>query len=224
MKKVFIFSILMSVAVIARAQFQQFHAGVSLPSGKFGDGNEKTEYPWNGKGFAAMGFNMGYKLYNPLTIDEGLTWVFGIEAFYNPLNTDLKDKIEKTWKNITPSMYLNFSATFGLNYAVPLNEKLKLYGEAALGSNFSYITDFDMEDSSSSYQKYKFTPLFGLAWGLEAGLFIDSKYSIGLRHNNLGSYKFKYEIDYPGDRATSKEKFDKALPVTVTSVCLGLLF
>ncbi|MDR0507515.1 MAG: outer membrane beta-barrel protein [Dysgonamonadaceae bacterium] len=235
MKRVLVLSIfLMSVAVIAQAQFQQFHVGAAFPSGKFADGNEKTESIYtSGKGFAATGITAGYKLYNMLSV-ENMSWVFGIEIFFNPINSDLKDVLEKDWKDITPLMYFNFPVTFGLNYAIPLNgEKMKLYGEAAIGANFSMLTDFVFENNKNNTtttryanEKISTTPLFGFTYGLEVGLFINSKYSIGLRHNNLGSYKYKYEEEYESKSniPSLKGKFDKALPITITSLTVGVLF
>jgi hypothetical protein len=209
---------------MVRAQFSQFHGGIGFPSDRFADGDYFSDVLAQGRGMAALGFTAGFKLYNPLSV-ENLTWVFGIEAFYNGLNQDAKDGLEeKGFDDVTFPVYFNFPVTFGLNYAIPLQENVKLYGEAAVGGNFSMPTKLDFADSGN-YQEmtYKFTPIFGFAYGLEGGLFLNGKYSIGLRYNNLGSYKYKYEIDYEV-KSTDKEKFGKALPITVVSLCLGLLF
>jgi hypothetical protein len=226
MKKTIIFSVLVSLAITAQAQFSQFHAGLVFPSGKFGDGNEKTENIGDGKGFAATGFTIGYKHYSPLSA-ENLSWVFGIEAFYNALNSDYKDYYEdhSGYKDITFPIYLNFPVTFGLNYSIPLNgESLKIYGEVALGANYSMLTNYINEDRPEYYDReFIFTPAFGLAYGLEGGLFINNKYSIGLKYNNLGSYKYKYKIEY-SDGTDKKDKYNKALPITSLSLSLGILF
>jgi hypothetical protein len=223
-KTIIIFSVFISLATMVQAQFSQFHAGLAFPSGKFADGETAYDILKNGKGGAAMGFTAGYKHYAPLST-ENLSWVFGIEAFYNGLSSDMKDELEDDdFDDITYPMYFNFPVTFGLNYAIPLQETVKLYGEAAIGVNFSMPTKLDYSDSPR-YQEYtyKFTSAFGLAYGLEGGLFINNKYSIGLRYNNLGSYKYKYEVDYE-ERSTEKEKFGKKLPITNISLCVGVLF
>jgi hypothetical protein len=209
------------------AQFNQFHAGLTLPNGKFADGDEKKDDITDGKGFAATGFTIGYKHYGPLASTEGLSWVFGIEAYYNGLNSDYKDYTEDDfWDDgdVTFPVYLNFPVTIGLNYAAPLNEKIKLYGEVVGGANYSMPTNFNFEDKQG-YQdmEYKITAAFGFTYALEAGLFIQNKYSIGLRYNNLGSYKYKYKIDYETNSSV-KEKFDKALPITNVSLAFGILF
>jgi hypothetical protein len=223
-KSVFLFSLLLSVALSAQAQFSQFHVGLVSPSGKFADGNERTENLYDGKGFAATGITIGYKHYSPLNV-ENLSWLFGIEAYYNGLNSDYKDETEDDgWDDITFPVYLNVPVTFGLNYGIPLASSVKLYGEVALGGNFSMPTKFSLADQPG-YQDMEITttPAFGLAYAIEGGLFLNDRYSIALRYNNLGSYKYKYEIDYE-TASSDKEKYDKALPITNLSICVGILF
>jgi hypothetical protein len=222
MKKTFIiFSVLVGLATAAQAQFSQFHAGFSFPSGKFGDG----ESLFSNKGSAATGLTAGYKRYNPLGV-ENLTWVFGIEAFANGVNSDVKDGYDDLgWDDLTFPIYVNVPATFGLNYSIPLNgDLLKIYGEAAAGANFSMITNF-LRSDRPNYQdaEIRFTPAFGFAYALEGGLFIKNKYSIGIRTNNLGSYKYKYEVEFE-DGEVRKEKYSRRLPITSISLCAGILF
>jgi hypothetical protein len=224
-KTIILIHVFMCLAWLAQAQFSQFHAGFVFPNGKFADGDEKRDDFFDGKGFASTGFTIGFKQYNPLSATEGLSWVWGIEAYYNGVNSDYRDAVDDTgWDDVTFPKYLNFPLTVGINYAIPINEKAKIYGEAALGGNFSLPTVFKLGDRSG-YQdmEIKVTPAFGFAYGIEGGLFINNKYSIGLRYNNLGSYKYKYEIEYE-DADSKKDKYDKALPITNISLSVGLLF
>jgi hypothetical protein len=224
MNKLVIMSLLAGMATMAQAQFSQFHIGLAFPSGKFADGEYASDVLQYGKGFAATGFTLGYKYYSPLAV-ENLTYVFGIEAFYNGINSDAKDGLDdEDYDDVTFPKHLNFPVTVGLNYAIPLQENLKLYGEAAVGGNLSMPTKIAYSGSDRFYDySLKFTPAFDLAYGLEGGLFINNKYSVGLRYNNLGSYKYKYEIDSDGSEAIN-ERFGKALPVINVSLCVGLLF
>jgi len=59
---------------------------------------------------------------------------------------------------------------------------------------------------------------------LEGGFFINDKYSIGLRYNNMGSYKYKYEVkaESQGYTDIEKGKLDTALSITNISLCLGI--
>lgn len=207
---------------LTQSPFSQFHVGLVFPSGKFSAGSDIEDFYTNGKGSAAMGFTAGYKYYNPLST-ENLSWVFGIEVFYNGLNSITKDAMDDPHADVTYPMYFNFPATIGLNYATPLQENIKLYGEAAIGGNcsivtkigYSYDSSYNSNDDKYSYDA-TFNPTIGFAYGLEAGLFINGKYTIGLRYNNLGSYKYKIkdEDDY----------INKKLSITNTSLSVGILF
>lgn len=225
MKKIItLVCLLMCLVTMASAQFSQFHAGLSFPTGKFGDGDYASDLMSKGKGFAAMGLTAGYKYYSPLAI-ENMSWVFGIEAFYNGLNSDGKDGLEdNSFRDLRYPMYFNFPLTFGLNYAIPLQSGLKLYGEVGVGGNFSLPTNLSYSDSDS-YQDmtYKFTSTFGFAYRVEGGIFISDKYSLGLSYNNLGSYKYKYKVEYES-KSSDKGKFGKALAITNISLCFGFLF
>jgi len=219
---------------VSQSPFSQFHVGVAFPSGNFSDENPDNEWLNSGKGYAAMGFTAGYKYYSPALSIDNLTWVFGFEVFYNGLNSDVKDSdVKDSGWDVTYPMYFNIPITIGLNYAIPLQNNLKLYGEAAIGGNFSLVTKKVWSHSSGSYTEtgtINFAPAFGFTYGLEAGLFINSKYSIGLRYNNLGSYKYKWKSSHSyssnnyNSNETTKGRTDKALSITNTSICLGILF
>ena len=125
-----------------------------------------------------------------------------------------------------------------MNYVIPLKENIKLYGEAAIGGNFSMVTKMGGYLNETNYggskdydDKTTYTPALGFAFGLECGVFINEKFSIGLRYSNLGSYKYKYkhnreEIYQNGESIPSSDegKYSKALSITNISICLGLLF
>ncbi|MDR2086964.1 MAG: hypothetical protein LBP72_07280, partial [Dysgonamonadaceae bacterium] len=152
MKKVFVLVLfLVSCVSVMNAQFSQFHVGVALPQGDFGDGDVDDDEPFgDGVGFAATGFNVGYKYYNPLSA-KNLSLVFALDVFYNGLNSDVKDDFEDAedaadgdFEYSLPA-YLNIPVTLGLNYAHPLSSTIDLYGEVALGFNFSKITDLKIE-------------------------------------------------------------------------------
>jgi opacity protein-like surface antigen len=232
MKKYFILVLVLVTCVSAiNAQFSQFHVGLALPQGDFGDGNEKKEFFMSdGVGFAATGFNIGYKYYNPLSVEK-LSLVFGLDVFYNGLNSDAKDEWGDDDADISWPAYLNIPVTIGLNYAHPINEAISIYGEFALGVNFSKITNFHTEYSDDDYQSestYKYDAAFTFCYGLEAGVFINKKFSIGLRYNQLGSHKFKgkkeWYYEQYDDEGDDKFKFGKALSISNLSLSVGILF
>jgi len=194
----------------SRSSFSQFHVGIAAPSGNFADG-------------VAMGFTAGYKYYGSLSA-ENLSWVFGIGAFYNAVSASAKKALDSQFQaqypdcKITYPMFFNFPATIGLNYAIPLQETTKVYGEAAVGGNFSMPTKIQVSYGGASATNAT-TPAFGFAFGVEVGVFINNKYSIGVRYNDLGSYKYKHKVTGGADYTD-----DEALAISDLSICLGVLF
>ena len=114
----------MSTFVGLSAQNSQFHVGLGFPNGRFGDDDKSSSK----SGYAAMGFNIGYKYYKPLTAPN-LSFVFTIDAFYNDLQGDRKDYWEDKYSDVdfTFSKYINAPVTVGLNYFFPLTETVKVY-------------------------------------------------------------------------------------------------
>jgi opacity protein-like surface antigen len=231
MKKVFIFSfILMSYVTVMNAQFSQVHVGLALPQGDFGEYNTKSSSN-NPQGVAGTGFNIGYKYYNPLSTPN-LSFVFGIDVFYNGLNSDYKDDVTEGYDEYVEAgyiedyeytfpAYINIPVTVGANYTYPINEKIKIYGELGLGANYSKVTSekssYTDSNGDEEEDEYKLDAAIGFTYGLEAGLFINNKFTIGLRYNNLGSYNYK---DEDGDKVYGK----KSLTISNLSLSVGYLF
>jgi len=216
----------------------QFHAGVNFPLDNFAGGHELNDVFGEGKGFAAIGFTVGYKLYSQIGV-ENLSFVFCLDAFYNGFNSDGKDFFDEPEEyanvDITYPKYLNFPATIGLNYAIPASETVKIYGEGGIGANLSTISKASLSgsdfDGYKFYEEVKFTPKVGFIFALEGGVFINQKVSIGLRYNNFGSYKYKYKYEgKEGDREwrlyqyKGKDILNKSLPISNISLRVGIMF
>jgi opacity protein-like surface antigen len=222
----------MAASALAQEGFKGFqvHAGVAFPSGNFGSDN-KNRTPYDGHGHAATGFNLGVKVYAPLSSVDGLSLVFALDGFYNGLQSDYTEdaieEIEDDGGEVTMSKYINVPLTAGINYAHALNDKLHLYGEFGLGVNYSTITNNveEYEDTDTKYTN-SYKSAFGLAYGLEAGILINKKFNIGLRYNGLGSYKYKgtYTEEVNGDEDKNDIKFDKKLPINNFSIVIGITF
>lgn len=199
----------------------QVHAGLGFPTGKFASDNDKYD-PDEGHGHAAMGINLGGKYYQPIKSLDRLSWLVGLELFYNGLQSDYKDDIEDgSSGDFTFPKYVNLSPTAGLNYQLPMTSSFSLYGEIGVGLNYSAITNYSKEGGS-----YDFTTSFksqvGLAYGLEAGALINNNITVSLRYNGLGSYKYKYTDKYNDDE--SDGKFEKSLPIELVSLAVGYRF
>lgn len=224
MKKTLIFLfMLMGTVATMNAQSSQFHAGIGFPKGDFGDDDQSNDKA----SAAAMGFNIGYKHYKSLSTPN-LSFVIGLDIFYNGLKSDTKDEYEDYFDgyDVTFPMYFNIPATVGLNYAYPVSDQVSLYGEIGVGVNGSIQTPFKIENSAYKYeQKTVYDPSFKLCYGLEGGLLIQNKYTISLRYNQLGTHKYKYKttITSNGSKDTEKGKGDKS-PISIISLTVGIKF
>jgi opacity protein-like surface antigen len=235
MKKVILTSVAivaMTTSALAQDGFSGFqvHAGVAFPSGDFGSEN-KNKGPVDGHGHAATGFNLGFKVYAPLSSSNGLSLVFGLDGFYHGLQSDyMEDDIEDVEDDggeVTLPKYINIPLTAGLNYAHPLNDNFNLYGEFALGVNYSKFTNSVVEYEDDDYKSTtSFNSAFGFTYGLEAGILINKKINIGLRYNNFGAYKYKYTstVERGSNEDEDDGKFDKKLPIGNLAIVLGITF
>ena len=209
--------------LVVNAQSSQFHAGLSFPTGDFGDDDPKSEKG----GAASMGFNIGYKYYSPLP-NPYLSLVFGIDIFYNDLTGDEKDRWEKNYKDydISFSKYINAPISGGLNFTYPATEKIGVYGEFALKLNTSWLTPLTIEHNSSGAEvKQKYDPAFKICYGLEGGILINKRYTIGLQYNQFGTYKYKYKqtVEYNGNKDSEKDKTGKR-PISNVTLAFGIKF
>jgi hypothetical protein len=215
------------ISLTMRAQFSQAHLGVTFPGGDFGD-------------VAATGFNLGYKYYKPLST-ENLSLVFGVDLNYNGTNSDVSDFAKEELDELIElgliesyeasfSQFVNIPVTVGINYLYPVNESVKAYGEFAVGVNYSVMTSEEATVKSgnfSSKEEMSFDPSLGFGFGLEAGAFINDKFSIGLRYNLLGSHKYDYKetsIDEQGNKTEDKGSIREALSLNNLSIVVGIKF
>ena len=112
-----------------------------------------------------------------------------MEFYYHKLSSDSKGY----GIDVTYPAYLNLPVTIGGNYNTLLipNTSVNIYGEAAIGVNVSYITPTEVIENFN----VSFDPAFGFCYGIEAGIVLNDMVNIGVRYNNLGTYKYNYKIN-----------------------------
>jgi hypothetical protein len=192
------------------------HAGLFLPQGNFAEN-------------AATGYNLGAKVYSPIASVKGLSWFIGADVYYNAMQTEALEQLiednEENGYDVTSPKILNIPVLGGVNYTYSLNETIGLYGELGLGLNVSKFTDLKISDEESS-ETYKYDIVTGFAYGLEAGILLKGKYTIGVRYNNLGSYKLKgkYVYEYDGDIMTDEKFTDNKISISGIALTVGILF
>lgn len=234
MKKDFLFIAIFIFCLSAFAQAQtdasksngsfQFHLGLAFPQSDLVDDSYDDDALYKGSGNASMGLNLGIKYYSPLK-PTGLSLVFSMDFLFNPLSKDFRDQYEKDsdGEDITFPKYINIPILGGLNYKIPVSEKLSLFGEGGIGLNILKITNF--KSKSDSYElSEKYSPSSKLGYALCGGVLIQDKYSIALSYFGLGSHKSKYKWEQTGNGYTNKgdDKFERSLDIKELTLTFGI--
>ena len=226
---VFVF---VSLTLISKAQGNfGLHVGASFPMGDFAD--DKTD----NSGSAGTGLNVGIKYFYPVSTCKGLSLTAGIDLFDNGLNQDATDNFKKQINannlgisdlSISSFDYVNIPVLVGFNYNYPVDKTLSLFGDAALGINYSKITDLSILFKYQGTQVKStetFTPKTNLAFQFGGGLLIQNTYSIGLHYNMLGSYAFKTKTtnETSGQSQTSNGS-DADVKISTLTLEVGIRF
>ena len=239
MKKVFLLAVFAASVLVVNAQSSnwQFSIGASLPGGDFKDTNKNFDLE-AGDGFAATGLTLGLKYIQPLAAVEGLSWTLGADIYFNPLNSDYKEKIadmideaEEYYDEVgyTLPRYFNVPLTVGVNYQYSINEKTAIFAELGLGYNLSKMTNqksWIEDDGYEESETLKLDISTAFCYRLEAGVLFNQKYSLSLKYNALGSHKYKGEYIWEDDDddGSSKYKYDKALNISTIGLTFGVRF
>ena len=242
MKKIIFFSLIIIKCIgVTNAQSFQLHTGPVFPTGNLAS-NDANVYAGN----ATVGFNIGMKSYLPLS-HSNLSLMFGVDFFFNGLTAGHKDYLdsfvelddEYYYDEHNYPVYLNIPIMLGLNYGFPLgNEKYKIYGEAAIGYNYSLLTEDNLKyhyykKYSSSYthtydmeDKIQYDSDWGLCYAIEGG-FLLKWFRLGLRYNHLGKYNYKTNwllTDKYREEYDSKEMKDTERIITNLQLVIGFVF
>lgn len=238
----------------AKAQTQTYlNLGLSVPTGKFAEGDEDgfallTE---SKEGGAGVGANLGLKWKFP-TKAKGLGILLSVDGIYNGLNNDIKDLFEELVDEyedegadvtLRKPNYINVPVMLGLNYCYEASDNIGIYGEAGIGLDARFITNFrlELEESGNdpyygrySYEetlKFEYDPAVSFAFQLGAGILINNRFTIGVNLYNLGSAKVKGKVtdkykeywngEYDSDSEKENFKF-KTLSTTMVLLRFGI--
>ena len=229
MKRYLFFCILFTFSVLpSEAQTRsEFELGLAVPQGKFAGDNEGRAI-FRGHGMARTGFYMGYKLLSPLAY-EGFYWIFNAGIMYNDLQRDYKDDMEDGLDDYDGDYslpkYVNIPILTGVQYERSLSDGFQLFGNMGLGVNILKITNLAASDDYHE-ELMTFAPSPGFASTIGGGLRFKDKYSLGLAYTGLGAHKVKYKMKwwYDGDTESDRDRFDRALPVSVLRLTFGIQF
>jgi hypothetical protein len=238
MKRILFFSLLIiSCLSFANAQMGQFHTGITFPKGNFGENDSHNDKA----GYASMGFDVGMKSFVPLS-SSNFSLAFSFDFFYNGLQAKYKKELKEEWeaffvengydfKTYTASVYLNMPVMAGFNYAYPLNgKKLKIYGEATAGYNYSLLTSDIVKFSTSDYNKIaieiktSYDGAYSFCYAFEGGLLL-KWFRVGVRYIDLGNCKYKWTYYADEEKVESEELPDKKqLDISNLQVIIGFNF
>jgi len=229
-KKFILVFVFISITLMAKAQGNfGLHVGASFPMGDFA--NDKTD----NSGSAGTGLNVGIKYFYPVSSCKGLSLTAGIDWLDNGLNQNAKDNLKSqintlgvTDISISYVDYINIPVLVGFNYNYQADKFISLFGDAALGINYSTITDLSIlfkYQGTQMKSTQTFTPKSNLAFQVGGGLLILNNYTIGLHYNMLGSYAFKGKVimESAGQSQTENAS-DTNVKISTLTLAVGIRF
>lgn len=206
--------------------------GVASPLGEFAEKDEVYAI-FNGAGYAADGFYLGYKSLSPFTSNE-FFWTLSANLTYNKLGKGFEDYFNQYvaylvdqsigyGSNVTILFpkYLSVPVLAGLQYEKSITKNLKLYGEVGFGFNILKITDFDII-VDGNLLRYNFDPSVKVAYKFGCGAILRDRITINMTYLSLGSNSVKYTYEASGQ--SEDGVFDPSLTISTLNVGLGLRF
>jgi hypothetical protein len=184
------------------------YLGASTPLGSFGQAPSPgfpveffhTKLSWNDDityGDAdCVGANIGVKAKYNIPGVKGLGIMATADMF---LNTTFGFKIKEdnssddVINNEFYSAHINIPVMLGANYDYAINDKVSIWGEAAVGANLRIITKegttmrVEYLDNIELTFMNKYDNCFTLGFQAGAGVKLKDKYSIGVHYYNLGT-------------------------------------
>ena len=196
--------------------------GASTPLGSFGQAPSPELYPaelfhtklsWNDDityGDADfVGANIGVKAKYNISGLKGLGIIATADVLFNTAaDFDIKevDESDAYLDEYFYSAYINIPVMVGANYNYAINDKVSIWGEAAIGANLRIITSYisDEKRVDGSYHLYHietdYDNCFTLGFQAGLGVKLKNKYSIGVHYYNLGNKavteKYTETIDF----------------------------
>ena len=182
------------------------HLGASTPLGSFRPHNDfhfgylDAKLSWNDDityGDADfVGANIGVKAKYNISGLKGLGIIATADVLFNTAADFYIKEVVESDAHLTEyfySAYINIPVMVGANYNYAINDKVSIWGEAAIGANLRIITSdiFDYKRSNGidikDYTEINYDNCFTLGFQAGLGIMLKNKYSIGLHYYNLGN-------------------------------------
>ena len=143
-----------------------------------------------------VGANIGVKAKYNISGLKGLGIIATADVLFNTAGDfDIKevDESDAYLSEYLYSTYINIPVMVGANYNYAINDKVSIWGEAAIGANLRIITSDIFDDKRSNgidiidYTEINYDNCFTLGFQAGLGIMLKNKYSIGLHYYNLGN-------------------------------------
>ena len=183
--------------------------GASTPLGSFGQAPTPELFPveffhtklaWNDDityGDADfVGANIGVKAKYNISGLKGLGIIATADVLFNTAADFYIKEVDEDEDFLSEyfySTYINIPVMVGANYNYAINDKVSIWGEAAIGANLRIITSDIFDDKRSygmdiiDYTEINYDNCFTLGFQAGLGVKLKNKYSIGLHYYNLGN-------------------------------------
>lgn len=194
------------------------HAGVSIPTGLYGNYTVAPATIYSGgKGAAAgIGATFGCKMLYEIKKVKGLSIVTNLDFVINPTKKKTENFINAIFANTANEdfafrvdkmpVFVSVPITAGINYKYNFNKTIGVWGEFAAGTNFRFISPFKFintvgshymytEDGMRIYstdeESYRYNPNIQFAYQAGCGILLWDKLTLGVLFNGTNRSKIK---------------------------------
>lgn len=156
--------------------------------------------PGDPKGYAGAGIGIGLEYLKPIKV-KGLYIQFGLNFYRN----SIRSIIRRTFKanlddgeTVVFSAYYNIPVAVGAHYETAVTEDISMYAQLSGIYDFLKISKHSHTDDWGAEvwnREQRFRMSGALGFGVELGVILKEKYTIGLGYTKLGSHLISSTID-----------------------------
>lgn len=194
------------------------HAGVSIPTGLYGNYTVAPATIYSGgKGAAAgVGATFGCKMLYEIKKVKGLSIVTNLDFVINPTKKKTENFINAIFANTADEyfafrvdkmpVFVSVPITAGINYKYNFNKTIGVWGEFAAGANLRFISPFKYINTAGSHymytedgvriystdeESYRYNPNIQFAYQAGCGILLWDKLTLGVLFNGTNRSKIK---------------------------------